>query len=281
MSIQLPDFLAWGAFNTLRHHMGAPLIDRFCPKRPIKEIELPLGERLKDGGVDVSVDQIEILDDRTLAYKGFRVLVYIRDVPNLGHREEMPRYHLAYCHTLEMMYRNKRSERYVVANSDSGLFQVNVIDGAVNSKLVALNVCQNCLAGISWKGFDMQQPRPHRLDLVSSFRLPEFFAKYPRDLMANKPGHTSDTAPLNDYPSGWTEISAQTKRNRGFCCGKCRTTLVQTDAKFLHVHHRNGQKNDNRDENLDVLCIGCHAEEPFHSHMKRLPDYKVFIERYR
>ena len=208
-------------------------------------------------------------------------MVYIRDVPNLGHREEMPRYHLGYCHTLEMMYRNKRSERYVVANSNSGLFQVNVIDGAVRSKLVALNVCQNCLGSISWKGFDMQQPRPHRRGLVPSFTLPEFFEKYPRDLTANKPSHTSDTAPLNNYTSDWTEISARTKRNRGFCCGKCGTTLVQTDAKFLHVYHRNVQENDNRDENLVVLCVGCHAEEPMHGHMKRLPDYKVFVERYR
>ncbi|MFT4503171.1 HNH endonuclease [Caballeronia sp. 15711] len=281
MTFRLPDFLSWGAFNTLRHDMGAPLVERFGAQRHIKEIELPLVERLKDGGVDVSADQIKILDDGTLAYKGFRVLVYIRDVPNLGHREEMPRYHLAYCHTLEMMYRNKRSERYVVANSDSGLFNVNVIDGAVKSKLVALNVCQNCLASISWMGFDMQLPRPQRLGIVSKFALPEYFTKYPRDLFGSKPKHTSDTAPINDYTRDWSEVSDRTRKKRGYCCGKCRTILNQGDAKFLHVHHRNGQKNDNSDENLEVLCIGCHAEEPFHAHIKRLPNYRVFMQKYR
>jgi len=47
-------------------------------------------------------------------------------------------------------------------------------------------------------------------------------------------------------------------------CVTCSIVLVQAESRFLHVHHRNGQKHDNADTNLKVLCIACHAEEPMH-----------------
>jgi len=39
-------------------------------------------------------------------------------------------------------------------------------------------------------------------------------------------------------------------------------------------------KYDNNDENLEVLCIGCHAEQVQHAHLKRTPDYQEFIRRF-
>lgn len=281
MSFQLPNFLNWGPLNALRHKMQAPLADSFVPNNAFRDIDLPVIERLLDTGVDVKFDEVEVLGDGTLAYKGYRVLLYIRDIASIGQQESMPRYHLAYCRTLDKMRRNARFDRYVVANGDSGKFQVNVIENDVRTQHVTLNVCQNCLDEIHWNAFDMKMPRAGRLSLVSEFALPDFFKKYPRDLMSVKPTHSSDTAPLNVYSQDWSEVSERTKRQRGYRCGTCNTVLIQADSKFLHVHHRNGQKHDNGDTNLKVLCIGCHAEEPMHGHMKRLPDYRVYIERYR
>ncbi|WP_081075536.1 HNH endonuclease [Burkholderia stagnalis] len=281
MAIKLPDFLTWSTLNGLRQKMHAPLVERFGAKLEVTEIELPVIERLQGEGIDVTADQIQVLNDGTLTYKGYRVLVYIRDVPAMGNRNDMPKYHLAHCRTLETMYRNKRSGRYVVANSDSGLFQVNVMDGGVRSQHVRLSVCQNCLAHISWKGFDMQMARPNRLSIVGQFTLTEFFAKYPRDLMSVTPRHSSDTAPINTYTKDWDEVSTRTRSQRGYRCEKCSTVLAGAESKYLHVHHRNGQKHDNSDGNLEVLCIGCHADEPLHTHMKGLPEYREFRRRYR
>lgn len=56
--------------------------------------------------------------------------------------------------------------------------------------------------------------------------------------------------------------------------------LLQADSKFLHVLYRNGQEYDNRDSDLEVLCIGFHAEERMHEHMKNLPECRKYMERY-
>ena len=280
MTIKLPDFLTWSTFNGLRSKMGAPLVARFGAQPVVTAIDLPVIERLQGAGIDVTADQIQILGDGTLAYKGYRVLVYIRDVPTIGSRGSMPKYHFAHCRTLETMYRNHRSERYVVAISDSGLFHVNVLDSGIKSEPVRLDVCQNCLAHIRWKGFDMQMARSSRLSIVDQFRLSEFFDKYPKDLLAVTPKHSSDTAPINTYTDDWPEVSARTRSRRGNKCEKCSIVLAGAESKYLHVHHRNGQKHDNINGNLEVLCIGCHAEEPMHAHMKGLPDYREFSHRY-
>jgi hypothetical protein len=42
------------------------------------------------------------------------------------------------------------------------------------------------------------------------------------------------------------------------------------------VHHINGLKSDDSPENLRVLCIGCHAEQPSHGHMRSMPDYRSY-----
>lgn len=282
MTFKLPDFLMSSLLNELRHSMKAPLTQSFVFESKFKQIDIPISERLRKSGIDVNIDEIKIHDDGTLLYDGYRVLLYIRDITTINGQEKMPRYHLAYCQTLEKMHRDNRFGRYVVANSDSGQFHVNVMDSEIKTQAVKLNVCQNCLDTIRWMNFDLKKmSRSARLSLVSHFSLQAFFKAYPRDLISIKPLHNSDTAPLNDYPNNWSEISHKTKMLRGSKCKNCGVLLENHSSKFLHVHHRNGLKNDNSDSNLIVLCIACHAEQPKHSHMKSLPDYQEFMKKYQ
>ncbi len=43
----------------------------------------------------------------------------------------------------------------------------------------------------------------------------------------------------------------------------------------------NSLQYNNSTSNLKVLCIGCHAEEHNHQHMKNLPGYKEFLTKYK
>lgn len=276
--MKLPNFLLASDLNALRHEMGASLAVSFKIENIYKPIDLR--DQLRQDGIEVKFDEVQVLQDGTLAYKGYRVLLYIRDISNYGQREEMPKFHLAFCSTLDKMKRNHRFARYVVANRDDGMFQVNIMEHGAKPKIVQLNVCQMCLASISWRGFQLDLDRTLRIDRVKNFLLKDFFKQYPQDLILEKPIHTSETAPLNDYSVDWGDISERIKQTRGYRCSKCLIALGIQESKHMHVHHINGMKNDNSDANLSVLCIRCHADEPMHGHMKSLPAYVDFVSRY-
>lgn len=279
--MKLPNFLDWANLNHLRHSMGAPLAERFGMQQAAKDIALPpVPERLRGDGIEIDFDDIDVLSDKTLGYKGYRVVVYIRDQASYGRgRDTLPKFHLTYCSTLQKMKRMKRWERYVVNHRDDGKFKINITDQGI-TKTVRLNVCQWCLGQIDWNGFQNESDRSERLRLVENFSLSEFFDRYPRDLMAVRPEHTSDTAPTNHYVKNWPEISTRTKKAHGYKCEGCDTKFVGSDSRFLDTHHRNGLKYDNADSNLEVLCIGCHAEEPMHTHMKADTRYREYIAKF-
>lgn len=280
MSFRLPNFLNSAHLNALRFEMGAPLSASFKVQSRYIPIELPVVERLRADGIDVGFEDIKVLDDGTLGYRGYRVLLYIRDVNNVGDRQTLPKYHISYCHALDRMRRQRRFERYVVANRDDGMFLVNLMHESERSRVLPLNVCQYCLAQLAWNGFGSELSRQERMEYVRAFSLTEFFTRYPRDLISVAAKYTSDTAPLNEYTEDWPDVSERTKREVGYRCSSCSLQLKLRFSRFLHVHHKNGLKYDNSPTNLEVLCIGCHAEEPLHAHMKAMPEYLEFIELY-
>ncbi|MDY1036678.1 HNH endonuclease signature motif containing protein [Lelliottia sp. CFBP8978] len=278
MSFKLPNFLRWSSLDTLRQKMGAPLTDNFVLVPVYSEISIV--EQLNTGGVEIDLDEISVHDDGTLLYRGYRGLLHIRDITSIAGEMRMPRYHLAYCQTLEKMKKNSRFDRYVVAQTNTGEFKVNLVDRDITSRNVRLNVCQNCLDRIHWKGFSIfGMSRSERQNRVDNFSLPEFFREYPRDLIGMKPKYTSGTAPLNDYSQNWAKLSKDIRQQRGHRCESCEESFTKDESRFLHVHHRNGLKNDNRSVNLAVLCIACHAKQPEHGHIKAHPDYKLFMAR--
>ena len=46
--------------------------------------------------------------------------------------------------------------------------------------------------------------------------------------------------------------------------------------RYLHVHHINGLKYENNDENLKAVCVHCHALEPSHGHVTAMRQYREF-----
>ncbi|MFM0518564.1 HNH endonuclease [Caballeronia jiangsuensis] len=283
MNRELPDFLKWESFNSLRERMEATLIGPFGPKWQAARIKIPLFDQLQNGGVDVGADQFSELRDGTLEYSGYRVLIYIRDISVINGEETLPRYHLAYCRTLENMKRANRFGRYVVSNAETGMFHVNIINGdgcSTRREMVPLKVCQNCLDRIGWNGFKINMRHDDRRESVNGFKLSDFFKQYPRDLLSKDSAQPAATAPLNTYPFDWQRISEEIRRKRKYKCERCNRELDQSASRFLHVHHRNGLKHDNREENLEVLCVRCHAEEPMHGQVRRLPEYQDFDREY-
>ena len=144
-----------------------------------------------------------------------------------------------------------------------------------------LDLCQNCLDNLVFDGFSLNLPKQHRLIIVSQFTIRRFFEKFPKSLFSARPAGAAETAPLNNYPEDFDEISKRAREQRGWRC-QCRRRDFSrpTDRKYLHVHHRNGMKNENFEGNLQVLCLKCHANQPQHDHLKKLPEYREFLLRF-
>ena len=116
------------------------------------------------------------------------------------------------------------------------------------------------------------------MSVVAKFTLDRFFTLFPKSLHIYRPQHDADSAPLNQYSSVFPAVSFEVKKAAQWRCQECRIDLSRPGHRsFLHTHHKNGIKSDNSPGNLKAVCIGCHANQPSHSHMKALPQYLEFI----
>ena len=63
------------------------------------------------------------------------------------------------------------------------------------------------------------------------------------------------------YVKDWEQISLAYRTKKNFTCERCGIQIDDPfDRSFIHTHHRNGDKTDNRELNLECLCIKCHSE---------------------
>ncbi len=280
--MRLPDFTDDAGLLMLRRSMGADVPGSFSPSYRPDKLTLAELELLATDGKDVSIDDVMVLEDDTLGYKDSRVLVYIRDVA-FGLHHDNPRFHVADCATLRRMREINRFGRYVVATRDDGRFLVNRVTrhNKISSREIPLKICQNCLNMLTFDDFSFSLSLDDRTKIISRFTIRRFFEKYPRSLLHRRPTGDAATAPINDYPADFDDISKRVREQRGWRCENCcRDFSRATDRECLHVHHKNGMKNENHGANLQVLCLGCHADEPQHGHLKNLAEYREFVRRF-
>ncbi len=279
--MKLPDFLLDVEMNALRRAMGIPAdqFGSFEANLPPNRLTLEELHKLSTGeGIDVNFSELTILSDGTLAYKNSRVLLYIRDHEAYQGEINPPRYHFYNCRTLRQMKDSGRFERYVVATEVTGSFMINIIEHRRHrTERFKLSVCQNCLNGLHFDGFTLRDTRVRRERYVSHFLPQKFFNQYPQSLLIAGGQPSAATAPVNDYPENWGEISRQARLAADWTCSVCGLVLQVHKKKYLHVHHRNGVRSDNRSTNLQVLCLGCHAEQPQHQRMKSTRVYSQFL----
>lgn len=281
-NFKLPNYLEDSEFNYLRFIMNAPLVSSFTARK-ISFLDEESIRKLGTEGIDIDdFSQIKIESDKTLSFRGKRVIIYIRDVKEISDQQSLPRYHLGYCSTLETMTQANRFNRYVIANREDGVFTINYVNQTFRQDTNAkLNVCKNCLDLLAWENYKKNSSQTIKDKIVKNFNLVDFFTRYPKDLLSIVPTYTVDTAPLNDYSEDWGMISESIKKERGYVCESCNLSLIGSDRRYLHAHHKDGQKNNNSKRNIEILCIGCHADEPMHSHLKLGRDYKNFVLKYR
>lgn len=270
--MKLIDFRNFAPLNDLRSKMGAMLVE-FSGDFSFSELDSEILKLLETEGIEIDLGDITFAKDHTILYKGRRVVLYIRDWNAYYGEEESsaPKFHIAECQALRAMYRHGCKERYVVATRDDGLFEVNYYK---SSREMRLEVCKKCLEKLRWMNYHRSLSDDDKDEIKMRFTLENFFKAYPKGLLDSKGHYRADLAQDNRYPPNWNKISRKTREERGWKCEECQIYLKDYPA-YLDVHHIDRFKPNTRSDNLKVLCIECHAKQPFHSHMKnqRLKEY--------
>jgi hypothetical protein len=213
---------------------------------------------LKTVGVEVDINDVEIMPNGLLRWNGEQILLHIKEVNGIS----LPKFHFYQCRTLDNMKKAGRLDRYVATQRRDGTFLVDRKVGYNEYKrnqVENLLVCLNCL---EW--YNRNYLKNHK---VNDFSISDFFENFTNTPIIHKPTYTDTTAPPPGYTDDWKDIALRHKERCHWTCQQCGGNFKNKDG--LHVHHINGVKSDNRDSNLRVLCASCHAEQPNHQHMKR------------
>ena len=237
-----------------------------------------LRQELQQGKEVHNLDEVEPHGE-LLTHKGEQVVLYIKDTRQgkytlLHYPEEARRFHVADCRTIKEMRSKGRFERYVVTTRQDGKFLVEAADSDEEFE-APLRVCKNCLTHLDWKGYARS-----RSDKVwKGFSLRDFFAEC-TTFFPSKPRYTDRTAPPGGYTRNWSRLSDAIKRKRGWRCDECSVNLSH-HRRLLHGHHKNGVTSNNRQENIAVLCLLCHSEQPYHGRVKPSEADRRLIESLR
>ena len=210
-------------------------------------------------------------------------VVYIRQ----PYMDDSPKVHLTWCRMLESMKATGRYDRYVATNSvdsDSagvGIFEVDRGYKGANEK-ERLAVCLLCMKSLSdlfggrscvkrKKYLIRIDDERHGLDVDAWFSdVGLTLAESAITLLPNK---AADLLDHRNYTDDWREVSRKLRENKGWRCSQCGVNLSSLRG-LLQVHHVNHIRSDNRSENLRVLCLECHSNQPSHEHMKHVADYE-------
>jgi hypothetical protein len=194
--VKLPDFLLDPDLDRLRQKMGHIPLGHFVAVPGQALLSSADLANLSGEGIEVAPDEVEVLGDSTLSYRGRRVILYIREShmppradtpfrasetlekePCRGEEENLPRFHVAHCRTLEIMRISGRRQRYVVATRDDGIFDLLLVGRPIRSRL---RVCKNCLEKLDWKGFCAKRSPEERNREAQDFRIDAFFRSFGR-----------------------------------------------------------------------------------------------------
>lgn len=216
-----------------------------------------------ESGIKINITELDA-GSGLISFQGRQVLLYIRDHSQIydaaiAEPARGNKFHIAWCKTLDTMRQDGRFGRYHATNRLDGSFEID--DGRGRHQDVELKVCRNCLEKLNYRE---SANKVIRHTVFNSFVLKEFFSHYSTCFRYMPKGfHNSKNS---GYTEDWREISNRIRTRSGFVCGDCGVDM-SSHRNLCDVHHKDGVKYNNKDENLDIVCRDCHRKKPQHGGM--------------
>jgi len=271
--------LIFSEFKTFLNAVESITSEKLAEAKRLLETEGKNIENISDIFVNDNGELFEILPDGSLVRVNLYIATKVIDNYALKYIQsiDLYKYHIYKCTTISNMFNSGRKHRYKINSRDNGTFYYTFTDynGYVlktveNQKL---NICKNCLKKFLYKNYVSDSD-------VANFNLKDFHKQnknfFDFDTSSMEKG---EYAKANVYSRKWTEISNQIKTKRDYSCETCGWRPANSyEKRFIHTHHQNGDKTNNRDDNLKVLCIKCHSNvDIYHKRIKSSSNYKEFL----
>ena len=231
---------------------------------PIQPEEVSLRE-VQDGSLEIGLDGIFITGE-----DGVRRQVFLYKRSYFLAEHGKPRFHICKCRTIESFMQGEDIPAYRRANT-SKVIVLN-LNTEKDVWVDNLPLCKNCARIIGNVNRNMDS------------------AAFVDVLKAAAPAeeeHTQQSYEIDarGYTRDWNEISRRFREEHNYTCEKCGVQVSRFETEYIHVHHRNGDKANNRRSNLQCLCIKCHSEvDPTHvrnfSSRPKQTLIKLFMQNY-
>jgi len=201
------------------------------------------------------------LDYNDLSFKGY---MFIRE-PYIEKYGTYPRFHIIKCRTIqEFLDKGKFDQRYDFSNSEMNDLTDKTSRNVYKDEILTL--CNNCKTQIA-----------SEIDTTLDFY----------ELLEDQFKVEDIEVDIFGYPKGWDQISVSFRSLHDYTCEECGIKMEKVlDKRFIHVHHKDGSKTNNTENNLKCLCILCHAnQDSIHkdnfSKGSINKELQVFIEKYK
>ena len=179
-----------------------------------------------------------------------------------------PRFHICRCKVIDSFITSGGFDHYYAANSEP-VSVIDLDDSRRLKEISGLPLCGYC-KGIIRQGNDMVST--DFVELLQS---------------ANDQTLQEDVeVDLFGYTRDWESISRAYREKHNYVCEHCGLEITDDyDRQYIHVHHKDGNKLNNQESNLQCLCLYCHAHVDDH-HFKRLATganrfaYEYFAKKY-
>lgn len=210
------------------------------PYVPIKNVDVDLGRSIQSGEIEICNKGIFWLDEDT--GEKHQIFLYKKDYDM--ERYGKPRFHICNCTALQTIGSNK----YRRANTGT----VSVWDRSQNKNVEVSNLplCKYCLELLREENI---------LNYGRSMTSDEF-EQILRESSDDSVNNKEQDVDLEGYLWKWQKISEAYRTKKNYTCEICGITpKSKFDRQYIHVHHKDGNKTNNKESNLQCVCILCHS----------------------